>query len=263
MGNGDETANVYTWSPKGRQRRGQGLLASRQLLLVSVWKDIKVRYKQTTLGILWVVVQPMLTMLIFYHVIFGSGRLGFPLGKGSQAVPLYIGITIWNMCLSSISNGSTALLTHQSIISKVYFPRQIPVLAATLTALVDFAVGIALLPAIAFLTETPFSYAGFALSLLLMVPLCLFLHVTCMFLASLIVRFRDLKILLPFILTLLFFLSTVFIPAPDCHRDRHIPPPLSRHPVGNRSTHAASCDRDQCCPAGLRSTDVRSRRTTS
>jgi lipopolysaccharide transport system permease protein len=213
MADTGQAANVYTWSPKGGQKRGQNLYQARQILYYSVWKDIKVRYKQTTLGILWVVIQPLMTMLIFYHVIFGSGRLGFPMAKGSQAVPLYIGITIWNMCLSAIASGSTALLNNQSIITKVYFPRQIPILACTLTALFDFGAGIALLPPMAYVTDTPFNYLGFLLALLLMIPLCIFLHVTCMFLASVIVRFRDVKILVPFILTLLFFLSTVFIPA--------------------------------------------------
>lgn len=206
------STNVYTWTAKGRQRRGNSLLGARQILFYSVWKDIKVRYKQTVLGLVWVVLQPLLTMLIFYHVIFGSGRLGFPMEKGSQAVPLYIGITIWNMCMSAISNGSIALLTNQAILTKVYFPRQIPVLAATLTALVDFAIAIALLPPIAYFTETPLNYPGLLLGLLTMIPLCLFLHAACMFLASIVVRFRDVKIILPFVLTLLFFLSTVFIP---------------------------------------------------
>jgi lipopolysaccharide transport system permease protein len=212
MSDRSNTDGIYTWSPDRRTRSRGGVVGSRHILFSSVVKDLKVRYKQTTLGILWVVLQPLLTMVVFYNVIFGSGRIGFPLAEGSQGVPLYIGLTIWNMCLQSISTGSIALMANQAILTKIYFPRQIPVLATSLTALVDFSVGIALLPIIALVTHTPMHYAGFALALALMIPLVLVLHVFSLLLAAVIVRFRDVKLLVPFILTLLFFLSTVFIP---------------------------------------------------
>ena len=203
----------YTWSDKRRPRTFGSLYKYRQVLLFTVWKDLRIRYKQTVLGVAWVILQPLATMLVFYHVIFGSRRLGFPMKSGSQGVPLYLGLVVWGFALAVIANGSTALLYNHSIITKVYFPREIPVLSVTLAGLVDLAAALLLFPPMAILTHTPINWAGFGVGLLLIVPLAIILHSLAVLLAALIVVFRDVKILVQFLLTGLFFLSAVFIPA--------------------------------------------------
>ena len=108
----------------------------RELLYIFAWRDIKVRYKQTFLGIAWAIFQPFITMVIF-SVIFG--RLA---SIPSEGVPypifVYTGLLLWNYFSSALTNTSDCLVSNESIIKKVYFPRLILPLSTAVTPLVDF-----------------------------------------------------------------------------------------------------------------------------
>ena len=109
----------------------------RELLYFLVWRDIKVRYKQTALGAAWVIIQPFLTMVVF-TVFFGrlanvpSDGVPYPVFSLAALVP-------WTYFATAASNGSTSLVGNQHLVAKVYFPRVLVPLAAVLMPAVDLA----------------------------------------------------------------------------------------------------------------------------
>ena len=114
----------------------------RELLYFFVWRDIKVRYKQTVLGALWAVIQPVAATVLF-TVFFG--RLG-GLAKqvdGSYALFIYVGLALWTFYSNAVSLASSSLVGSSHLIEKVYFPRLLIPIAAVLSGLVDFAVALA------------------------------------------------------------------------------------------------------------------------
>ena len=116
---------------------------ARELLYFLVWRDIKVRYKQTVLGAAWAVLQPVMTMAVF-TVFLGrlahvpSDGLPYPLFSFSALVP-------WSYFATAVAGGAMSVVGSQQLISKVYFPRLLVPLAATVTPLVDFAIAMATL----------------------------------------------------------------------------------------------------------------------
>src|SRR5512135_1614629 len=111
----------------------------RELLYFLVWRDIKVRYKQTALGVAWVVLQPVISMLVF------SGLFGVLLNTPSGGVPypvfVYTGLLPWTYFSGSLARSSISLVDGRNLITKVYFPRLIVPLTGVLAGLIDFAVG--------------------------------------------------------------------------------------------------------------------------
>ena len=116
----------------------------RELLYFFVWRDIKVRYKQTVLGALWAIIQPVATTLLF-TVFFG--RLG-GLSKqvnGSYSLFVYVGLSLWTFYANAVSLAANSLVGSSHLISKVYFPRLLIPVAAIFSGLVDFAIAFAFL----------------------------------------------------------------------------------------------------------------------
>lgn len=183
----------------------------RELIYFFVWRDLKVRYKQTAIGIAWAVFQPVITMVIF-SVFFGQ------LAKmPSEGVPypifVYSGLLFWNFFVASLSDVSNCLVSNQSIVTKVYFPRLILPIANVFTNFVDFLVASGVLVVIMI-------YYGFVphLTGLFMLPLLLLITFTSsvglgLFLASINVKYRDVRYVLPFFIQLLIFVSPVIYPA--------------------------------------------------
>ncbi len=169
----------------------------RELLYFLAWRDVKVRYKQTALGVLWVILQPLATVAIL-SLVFGS-LLKVPSGGVPYPLFLLSALLPWNYFSSTLSRCSTSLVGSANLITKVYFPRLVIPLSASFSGMVDFFValslvvgmllyygilpgfGILLLPA--FLTLALFAAVGFGL-----------------WLAALNVRFRDVNYLVPFLL---------------------------------------------------------------
>lgn len=116
------------------------LWAYRELLYFFVWRDVKVRYKQTLIGVLWVVIQPLMTMGVF-TVFFGrlaklpSQGLPYPVFYFAALVP-------WTYFSSALSSCTNSVVNHQHVITKVYFPRLMLPLAAVCSPLIDFCVGL-------------------------------------------------------------------------------------------------------------------------
>lgn len=183
----------------------------KELLYFFTWRDFKVRYKQTTIGILWAIFQPFMTMIVF-SVFFGG-----LLKVASDGVPypifVYTGLLFWQFFSSALSETSSVLVSNQSIISKVYFPRLILPLSSVATKFVDFSIAAVILGGM-------MVYYGYAPHLASIVVLPLLLSITFMaavggglFLAAVNVKYRDVRFVLPFFIQLLLFVTPVIYPA--------------------------------------------------
>jgi lipopolysaccharide transport system permease protein len=208
----DPVRAVYEWGAKKRRRDPLELWHRRDLLYRFVWKEFTVRYKQTAIGVLWVILQPLAFASLFAGVILRGSSTSFGLVRGSDFVPLYLGMSIWLMVSSIVLNGSSALLTNQAVLAKVYFPRQIPVLAATVLSFIDFLFAVSLVPFFAILTHTPLSVLGFVASIGCAAVLAVIAHGLALALAAAVVRFRDVRIIVPYFINLLFFFSSALFP---------------------------------------------------
>lgn len=182
----------------------------RELFYIFTWRDIKVRYKQTAIGIIWAIFQPLMTMLIF--TLFFGVLAKVP----SEGVPypifVYVGLLLWNYFSLSLSSSSNSLVANQAIMNKVYFPRIILPITATLVGLVDFFVAsLVLLGLMAFFHYTP-HWQGFLLTPLLILMTMMTTIGIGLFLASLNVKYRDVNQILPFFIQILLFLTPVIYP---------------------------------------------------
>jgi len=181
----------------------------RDLLYFLVWRDIKVRYKQTFLGILWAVLQPALMTLAFF-VFFG--RLA---GVPSEGIPYpvfaFSGILPWQLFAFALAESSNSLVSNERLVTKVYFPRVIIPLASVLAGLVDFLVGFLVLLAMMLFWGIAPSVAAWTLPFFIFLVLAAALGVGFWF-AALNVQYRDVRYTLPFIIQFWLFLSPVVYP---------------------------------------------------
>jgi lipopolysaccharide transport system permease protein len=185
------------------------LWAYRELLYFLVWRDVKVRYKQTVLGIAWVVIQPVASTLIF-TVIFGN-LAHMPSDNLPYAVFAMAGLVPWNYFSGAFARGGASLVGSANLISKVYFPRLIIPLASVLAGLVDFAIVLVLLIALLiFFGITP-TLAIFTLPLFLLLAIATALGVG-LWLSALNVQYRDVSYLVPFIAQFWFYATPVVYP---------------------------------------------------
>ncbi len=181
----------------------------RELLYFLTWRDVKVRYKQTVLGILWAFIQPFLKMIVF-SVIFGRlakmDSEGFP-----YPIFVYAGLLPWQFFASSLSRSGQSVVGSANLITKVYFPRLIIPLSSVGACLVDFAVSFVILVGLML-------YYGIVptLATIMVVPLVLFTIFTALgvgtFLSALNVAYRDFRHTIPFLVQIWMFATPVIYP---------------------------------------------------
>jgi len=183
----------------------------RELLYFFVWRDLKVRYKQTFVGVAWAVFQPFLTMVVFS--IFFGGLAKMPSDGVPYPIFVYVGLLFWQFFSTALSDTSMALISNQSIITKVYFPRLILPISSVMTKFVDFLIATLILIGLMF-------YYGYMphISGLLILPLLLLITFMAsvglgLFLASINVKYRDVRYALPFFIQIMLFLTPVIYPA--------------------------------------------------
>ena len=178
----------------------------RELLGFLAWRDIKVRYKQTTLGVLWALIQPAVTLAVFTFI-FGK-LAGMPAGNVPYPLLVLCGLLPWQLFSAAFSNASGSLVANTHLISKVYFPRLIVPLSSVAVALIDFAVVLVLLAALCVWWQ--FSPDWRVVFLPLFVILTLVTAVgTGLWLTALTVKYRDFRFVVPFLLQVGLFLSPV------------------------------------------------------
>lgn len=199
-------------APRGRwpKPRLRELADSVGLLRFLVWRDVKVRYSQTLLGVSWALIQPLATMLIFWAV-FG-GLLKVRPETGTYPVFALAGITIWTLFSQGLTAATGSLVARQEQITKLYFPRLLIPLAAIAVALVDFAIGAVMVILVALATGAVIGPA------ILLAPVFVAMAVAVAFgigsaLGALNVLYRDVRYLVGFLAQLWLFATPVAYPA--------------------------------------------------
>jgi lipopolysaccharide transport system permease protein len=182
----------------------------RELLYFLVWRDVKVRYKQTALGAAWAVLQPVMTMFVF-SIFFGrlakvpSDGIPYPVFAFTALLP-------WQLFAYALSESGNSLISNQNLITKVYFPRLVIPIAAVLAGLVDFAIAfVVLLGLILYYGIIP-SAAVALLPLFLLLAVMTALAVG-LWLSALNVKYRDVRYTIPFLMQFWLFATPVAYPA--------------------------------------------------
>lgn len=183
----------------------------RELLYFLTWRDVKVRYKQTALGAAWAILQPVFMTLIF--TLF-FGRLADIAGQVKVPYALFAlaGLVPWTFFANTLSSSGNSLVNNAGLITKVYFPRMIIPISAVAAGFVDFLMAFAVLVVVMIyysVAPTP--------SLLMLVPLValtfLFALAVGMWVSALNVKYRDVRFVMPFIIQLWLFVSSVIMPS--------------------------------------------------
>jgi lipopolysaccharide transport system permease protein len=179
----------------------------RELFRVLVWRDLAVRYKQTVIGVLWALIRPILTMLVF-TIIFGRIAKLPTEGSAPYAILVFAGILPWTFFSTGLSEASNSLIRDEKLISKVYFPRLIMPIATVAVALVDFLISFCVLLVLMLWYEY-FPDWRFAL-LPPFVLLAFFASVgPSLWITSLNVKYRDFRYVVPFLVQFGLYISPV------------------------------------------------------
>jgi lipopolysaccharide transport system permease protein len=180
--------------------------AYRELLYFFVWRDVKIRYKQTAIGVLWVILQPVLNMLVF-TLFFGrlaklpSDGLPYPVFYFAALVP-------WTYFATSLTFTTNVVVENQNVITKVYFPRLILPISSVLSGLVDFAIGFVVLAIFCFAYGILPTLTALWLPVLLLLALFTALGVG-LWLSALNALYRDVRYVIPFVISFWMFASPV------------------------------------------------------
>lgn len=183
----------------------------RELFYIISWRDIKIRFKQTFLGILWVVFQPLTTMIIFT---FFFGRL-VKIPSDNLPYPLFvlIGLIFWNFFSGSVSLASNSLISNENLIKKIYMPKIVLPISSLVTNAVDFGINVLFL----FVVILYFQYTPNLALVMAILYAFIITAITAggigLFLSALNVKYRDVRYILPFFLQILIFLSPVIYPS--------------------------------------------------
>jgi lipopolysaccharide transport system permease protein len=184
--------------------------AYRELLYFFVWRDVKIRYKQTAIGVVWVILQPLLNMLIF--TIFFGKLAKMP----SQGLPYpifsFAGLVPWTYFAYALTLTTNVVVENQRLITKVYFPRLILPISATLSGLVDFAIGFAMLIGFTVAYGIKPTLAALWLPPLLLLAMMTALGVG-LWMSALNALYRDVRYVVPFLVQFWMYASPVVYPS--------------------------------------------------
>lgn len=199
----------YEIKPKDKFSLGlKELWEYRELFYFFTWRDVKVKYKQTVLGFLWAILQPLFMTLVFTvflgDTISEKTKLNIP-----YPVFALSGMLLWGVFSGGMSNAANSMVSNANIIKKIYFPRLIIPISAILVALVDFFIALIVFVVVLFIYKVDINYTA-----ILLLPLSLF--ITCLsamgvgtLLAALNIKFRDVRYVIPFLVQGLFFLTPI------------------------------------------------------
>jgi lipopolysaccharide transport system permease protein len=180
----------------------------RELVYFMVWRDVRVRYKQTMLGAAWAIIQPVLTMLVFTFIF---GRVAKLPTDSNIPYPIfsYVALLPWGLFVTALNQASRSLTSNNNMITKIYFPRLVLPLASVLSGLVDFVIAfVILIGMMIYYGIIPSLNALWALPLFLLLAIITALGVA-LWLAALNVQYRDVNYALPFMTQFWLFLTPV------------------------------------------------------
>lgn len=184
--------------------------AYRELLFFLAWRDVKVRYKQTALGVLWVVMQPLLMTLIFSLFLGKLARV--PSDGLPYPVVVFAGLLPWTFFSNAVIQGVTSIVGNTNLITKVYFPRLIIPASVVAGRLIDFGVAFIILCGLMAYYRVALTWSLAMIPVLVVITSVLALGVVT-FVAALNVRYRDIGVVLPVLIQLWMFASPVLYPA--------------------------------------------------
>ena len=179
----------------------------RELFRVLAWRDLSVRYKQTAIGVLWAIIRPLLTMVVF-TVIFGHIAKLPTEGNAPYAVLVFAGILPWSFFSTALSEASNSLVNNERLISKVYFPRLIVPIATIVVAFVDFLITFCIL----FILMAWYGFLpDWHMVILPIFAVLAFLASVgpSLWITSLNVKYRDFRYVIPFIVQFGLYVSPV------------------------------------------------------
>jgi len=181
----------------------------RELFYFLAWRDVKVRYKQTAMGVAWAVLQPLLTMIVFVLLF---GRLADIPTDGVPRPLFYLAALLpWTYVSSTVNAAGMSLVSNSQLLTKIYFPRLILPTSAALSALLDFFIGMVMLVALMIWYQVPVTWAMLLFPVLVVLQTLLALAVG-IYLAALNVKYRDVKYALPFAIQLWLFATPIIYP---------------------------------------------------
>lgn len=188
------------------QQYWRDLFRYRELFYFLAWRDVLVRYKQTVIGILWAVLRPFLTMVVFVFVFSRIAKL--PAEGVPYPVMVFAAMLPWQLFSTSLSEGSNSLITNANLISKVYFPRLIIPASAVIVSFVDFAISLGLLAVLMVWYHVWPTWHLLALPLFTIFAL-IASGGAGLWLAALNVEYRDFRYVVPFLVQFGLYLSPV------------------------------------------------------
>ena len=178
----------------------------RELLFILVWRDIKLRYKQTVLGVAWVVLQPFLTMVVF-SLLFGV-LAGLPSQDLPYTIFTYTALLPWQLFANALTQSGNSLVMSQSLITKIYFPRVIIPLSPIVAGLLDFAIAFVMLIGMMIFYKIVPTIAVLTLPLFILLAIVTAFAVG-LWLSALNVEYRDVRYAIPFLVQFWFFITPV------------------------------------------------------
>jgi lipopolysaccharide transport system permease protein len=181
----------------------------RELLYFLIWRDVKVLYKQTFLGVIWVLLQPILTMIVT-SMFFGK-LIGVPSDGLPYALFVFSALLPWMFFSRAVTQSGNSLISSSNLITKVYFPRMIVPMAAVLAGLVDFSISF-----VAFASVMAYYKVAPTLNMLFL-PVVIFLTILFalsmgIWLSALNVKYRDFRVVIPVMLQVGMFVTPIFYP---------------------------------------------------
>jgi lipopolysaccharide transport system permease protein len=187
------------------------LWSFRELIYFFTWRDLKIKYKQTVLGALWVLLQPFILMVVF--TLFIARAVQIPTGNLPYPVFVFAGLMLWNIFSNGMSSAGNSMLNNAHIIKKIYFPRLIIPVSSVIGTLVDFLTTFVMFVGLLFF----YSIHIHIILLLIALPISILITVLTTFgmgsgLAALNVKYRDFRYIIPFMVQVLMFLTPVIYP---------------------------------------------------
>ena len=183
----------------------------RDLFVVLAWRDISVRYKQTALGIIWTILQPFITMIVFTFIFNHVANISSG-DNTPYPIFLYVGLLFWQYFSGTLTNAGNSMVSNAALIQKIYFPRLIVPATAATAGLIDLAIAtVILIGMMAYYGIMPHLIGLLILPGLLIITILSSLGIG-LFLASLNIKYRDVRFALPFFIQILMYVTPVIYP---------------------------------------------------
>ena len=183
----------------------------RELFYFFTLRDIKVKYKQTVLGFLWAVLQPLI-MAFLFSFFLGKAISNYTALSLPYEVFALSGLVIWGIFSSGLNNAGNSMVSNANIIKKIYFPRLIIPISSVLVGLFDFLMAFVVFIIYCFFKDIHFSWYAFIYFPLAVILTCIATFGAGSLLAALNVKYRDFRYIIPFLVQLLLFLTPVIYP---------------------------------------------------